>query len=120
MLARITAGRTRADILLASDSFSLPSLWEGLPGAILEALAAGLPIVASNIDPVMELRRYYEDRIFVANPCDIDTHVKNLQAALVKGSLIPSCALSRFEKTPFSMPRVVDAFAELYGLNKNE
>ena len=38
-----------ADILHALDIFTLPSLWEGMPLAILEAMACGLPVVASNI-----------------------------------------------------------------------
>lgn len=36
-------------ILKASDIFVLPSLWEGMPLAILEAMATGLPCVVSNI-----------------------------------------------------------------------
>lgn len=38
-----------ADILAASDSFVLPSLWEGLPMALIEAMASRLPIVATNV-----------------------------------------------------------------------
>jgi glycosyltransferase involved in cell wall biosynthesis len=42
-------------ILAAADQFVFPSLYEGLPGAVLEAMALGLPIVASNIAPVQEV-----------------------------------------------------------------
>lgn len=38
-----------SDILSASDSFVLPSLWEGLPMALIEAMASRLPIVATNV-----------------------------------------------------------------------
>lgn len=43
------------DVLAASDLFVFPSLWEGLGGAVIEAMALGLPIVASDLEPVREV-----------------------------------------------------------------
>jgi glycosyltransferase involved in cell wall biosynthesis len=43
------------EILAAADLFVFPSLHEGLPGAVLEALALGLPIVASDIPAIHEV-----------------------------------------------------------------
>jgi len=41
-------------LLSESDIFVAPSLWEGLPGAVLEAMSFGLPIVASDLAAVRE------------------------------------------------------------------
>jgi glycosyltransferase involved in cell wall biosynthesis len=42
-------------LLLAADAFLFPSLREGLPGALVEACAAGLPCLASDIGPCREV-----------------------------------------------------------------
>lgn len=42
------------DMLAAMDVFVFPSSFEGHPNALLEAMACGLPVVASNIPPVRE------------------------------------------------------------------
>jgi glycosyltransferase involved in cell wall biosynthesis len=44
-----------ADILAASDVFALSSDWEGTPLAVMEAMAAGLPVVATAVGGVREL-----------------------------------------------------------------
>ncbi|MBU0491986.1 MAG: glycosyltransferase family 4 protein [Chloroflexi bacterium] len=52
----ILAGLRRdvPDLLAAFDVFALSSLWEGLPLVIPQAMAAGVPVVCTNVDGTAE------------------------------------------------------------------
>ncbi len=57
-LGRVSLLGFREDIpglLQACDIFALPSHWEGLPLAVIEAMMAGLPVVATRVGGVPEL-----------------------------------------------------------------
>jgi starch synthase (maltosyl-transferring) len=56
--ARVHFAGWRADvpeILAASSLLVLPSVWEGMPNVVLEAMASRLPVVATRVEGVAEL-----------------------------------------------------------------
>lgn len=53
------------DILAAMDIFCLPSLWEGLPIALLEAMAMRKAIIASEIDGINDLIVHMKNGLLV-------------------------------------------------------
>lgn len=57
--------------LRAADVFVLPSFAEGVPVSLMEAMAVGLPVVATNVGGVTELVRHGENGLVVA-PGDAD------------------------------------------------
>lgn len=65
---------SRSDIpscLSLMDVLVLPSRWEGLPNAILEGMAAGCPVVATNVGGIPELIRDGETGLLI-EPGDIE------------------------------------------------
>ncbi len=62
-------------ILRSSHLFLFPSLIEGLPRAIVEAMANSLPCIASKSDGIPELI----DEEWLCNPYDVDEMVKKVE-----------------------------------------
>jgi glycosyltransferase involved in cell wall biosynthesis len=67
--------------LLETDVFVLCSLWEGMPGSVLEAMAAGIPVVATRVSGTDETVVDGETGLLVA-PGDADALAGALQQVL--------------------------------------
>lgn len=110
----------RADVprlLLASDVFFFPSSWEGLPGALLEALAAGLPLVTADIPPIREIAPFFVGSMFVAPPDDAEQHAEHIRLALQMRKDRRS-AQERFRASPFMLEKTVEAYSSLFGVGE--
>ena len=66
------------DYLAAADVFVFPSKFEGQPNAVLEAMAAGLPVVASDIPAHRELIRHGETGFLASDPASMSRFVSDL------------------------------------------
>ena len=53
------------EIMRACDCLVLPSEWEGMPNVVLEAMAAGLPVVASDVEGVRELLDHQQSGLII-------------------------------------------------------
>lgn len=99
----------------AADFTVLPSLWEGLPNAVIESFAAGKPVLVSAAANAAELVE--EDRSgWICRTND----VPHLAARLGEVLALPSEALAdmaaacRAKASQFSMDRMVAAYEALY------
>lgn len=68
------------DIIAAADIYILPSLWEGLPIALLEAMAMGKAVIGSNVDGTSEVIKDQENGLLV----DPNNLVNDLQDKILK------------------------------------
>lgn len=52
-------------VMHTADMFVLPSLWEGIPMTMIEAMGTGLPIIASNVGGIPNMINNGEDGIII-------------------------------------------------------
>jgi glycosyltransferase involved in cell wall biosynthesis len=75
------------ELLAAADIFLLPSIIEGCPNALLEAMAVGLPCIASDSGPVPEIITHGRDGV-LTRPRDTDA----IAEAVIGVAGDPECA----------------------------
>lgn len=83
--SRIRLFENRRDIpyfLNSMDAYIFPSITEGQPNALIEAMIMGIPFVASNIDPIKET---VDEDSLLFTPNDIDGFCKGLEMIYLKG-----------------------------------
>jgi glycosyltransferase involved in cell wall biosynthesis len=111
-----TGARQDVESLLGiMDLFVLPSLWEGLPTVILESMACGVPVVATDIPGTRELITTGQTG-WLARPGD----PMSLAACILEALSNPArCAeivkTARQDVVPhFSMQHIADQYEQIY------
>jgi len=103
------------EIIRLFDVYVLPSLWEGLPMVLLEAMAAGVPIVATAVGGVATAVRHGENGFLVAPQDTVELTaciVRLLQDSNLRGEFGDS-ALRIFSQQ-FSANIMTAAYEKLY------
>ena len=104
-----------AQRLADSDVFCLLSNWEGFPLTILEAMRAGLPVIASSVGGVPEAVDNLKTG-FLIEPGDISALVKSLSTLISSEELRSEMGregLNKF-KSNFTFDRMLERTIEIY------
>jgi glycosyltransferase involved in cell wall biosynthesis len=103
------------ELLFLFDIFVLPSLWEGLPLALIEAATLGKPIVATDIDGVREIVSEGETGLLVPpkNPDRLAAAILRLLNDPELSARLGQNARSAIPAR-FSLSRMVEEIGQLY------
>jgi glycosyltransferase involved in cell wall biosynthesis len=104
-----------ADLQAITDIFVMPSLWEGLPMALLEAMVAGKAILASRTAGIPEAIVDGREGMLVP-PGDLDAFAGALRTLLTDSSRRHSLAAAAKERATreFTVQIMADRYLELY------
>ena len=104
------------DLLCAADFFVLPSRFEGLPLSILEAMAAGLPVVSTRVGGTDEVVVEGETGYLVAagDADQLAGAIIEVVGALDKGASLGAAGRERFHNC-FTAARMVSETMRVYG-----
>jgi glycosyltransferase involved in cell wall biosynthesis len=102
-------------IAAAADLFVLPSLWEGMPIALLEAMAAGVPVVATQVAGSSEIVESEKYGILVP-PADAGALGREILGLLSNPERARQLGAAGRQRVleAFSVEKMVRAHEELY------
>ncbi|MBU2601263.1 MAG: glycosyltransferase family 4 protein [Actinobacteria bacterium] len=103
-------------VLAALDVFALPSLTEGMPLSLMEAMAAGVAVVATAVGGVPELVRDGTNGLLVEEPSDTAALSAAIARLLAHPTLRADLAqnAARTVKNRFSFDRMIDRIQLTY------
>ena len=101
------------ELLLIADLFVLPSLDEGMPMSLLEAVASRTPVIATVLGDIPKLIRHEESGLIIpANDAEaLAQAVRELQVDRQKRERLPQTALCMLERH-YSSERMYKQYEE--------
>ena len=92
----------------------LPSLWEGLPGAVLEACALGIPVLASDLPGTRELARHFPNLSLMPVTAD-DRAWAGAAVQLIRQGPMPLADVREIlSESPFAFDRAREAHYQVW------
>ena len=103
------------DLLASADLFVFPSLFEGLPGAVIEAMALGLPVIASDIPSLREVVENGKNALLVpaASPKELAAAIDELLKDPGRMNRFSEKSREIFEQR-FTLERYAERMLHLY------
>lgn len=98
-----------SNILTLFDLYVFPSITEGQPNALIEAMVSKLPIVASNIDPILETTPSFFHQELI-DPLDADSFVDRIEEYYLDDSKRKSADFSEWAINQFSPNKLFNGF----------
>lgn len=99
----------------SSTMYVLPSYYEGLPTTLLEAMACGLPSIATNVDGSSEVINHGQTGLLVPPKCP-EALSESIQGLLADGQRRKDIGNNgrRYVKENYDWSKIADKFAEIY------
>ena len=106
------------DLLKIMDVFVLPSLSEGLPLSLIEAMASKVPIVASNVGGISEIVSQGKNGFLVSPGCS-DILASKIITLLRDKYMAKKLGMNGYRKvkSQFSLQQMVNKYVELYSVH---